>query len=107
MVSRCGLVVPSHPSAVTVQGDDGGRVQAVAVRGPQLSEVVGRRICRTEIDQVERGIIGESIPGRAAALELRGAMPIPRLVRSPELRILIRSAHGGRYGVETPPQLAP
>ena len=70
--------------------------------GAELPQIVRSRIGRAEIHQVQRAIVGESVPDRAAALVLRVAMRIPGLRGRLEFRILERLPDGRRHRVEPP-----
>ena len=119
-VVRRGLVVPRQAAAVGMEGNDGRRVQAVEFAGPELAQVVRRRIRGAEIHQVQGGVVGEAVPRRAAAVKLRAAPRIPGLGSRGEVGAVrgrrrmpggarFRGGRGltrgGRHGIKAPFEL--
>ncbi len=101
-VARRGLVIPGHASGGRVQRQDGCGEQAVELRRPELAQVIGRRVGRAEVHEIQGWIVGKSVPRRSAPMQLGFAMGIPSLVRLRQFRILIGLPDGGRYRVEAP-----
>ena len=85
VLARRFLVVPAVLARLGIQRHDGTQEQVVAATGAALLPRHRRAIARAHIDQLELRVIGNRIPGRAAAAQL------PPLARPG----LGRHRHGG------------
>ncbi len=101
-VARRGLVVPGHAAGGRVQGHDGRGEETVEFRRSQLAQIIRRRVGRAEVDEIQRRIVGKSVPRRSAPMQIGFAMGIPSLVRLRQFRILIGLSYGGRHRVKAP-----
>ena len=69
-VARRFLVVPDVLARIGVQRHDAGQVQVVATGRAALGLRPGRAVARADVHEVELGVIGHGVPGRAAATGL-------------------------------------
>ena len=78
-VVRRGLVIPCQPAGIRMKSQDRCRVERVEVAGSDLAQVIGRGVGRAKINELELGVVGETIPRGAAQFELRIARGVPTL----------------------------
>src|SRR4051812_28393546 len=77
MIMGGRLVIPGELPRVGLYRQNTGRVQLIAVGGTQLFRVIGGGIGGAEVDEVERGVIRETVPCGCTQLVLGTPSRIP------------------------------
>ena len=100
-----GLVVPAVLAGVGIQRDDGAEEEVVAAAGAADLPVPGRSVAGADVQRVELGIVGEPVPGVAAAAQFP-PLARPRLGRHGHRLVLEPVRRVARHDVEAPCLLA-
>ena len=100
-LTRCSLIVPGVGPGIRVDRDDRGQEQIVALAGTAIRLVPLGTVADAEVDKIERGIVGNRVPDRAAAAELP-PIPEPGFCRHRKRGCLERLRWISGHGVEPP-----